>query len=165
MAVGALFGLLVLLLAPGREPQTPPVEAPPAVTTVPVKISTTPAGAQVSVDGAPLGVTPLNLTLEANGAPDPRSFEVNLDGFMPVMVERDLAQGKVELTLTLKPLPSEAPVEATQPTETTSGRPRGDRPKTPAQEGSDTPKPPAKTEEGSPSDQSAPAGYKANPFD
>ncbi|MBK9643646.1 MAG: PEGA domain-containing protein [Deltaproteobacteria bacterium] len=164
--MGALFGLLVLALAPGRAPEEPVVEAPPAVSIVPVKISTTPAGAQVSVDGAPLGVTPLNLSLEAKGAPDPRSFEVNLDGFMPVMVERDLAQGKVELTLTLKPLSAEPePVEAPQPTETSSGRPRGERSKPTAQEGSDTPKPPVKTEEGSPSDQSAPAGYKANPFD
>ena len=166
LAVGALFGLLVLALAPGRSPEEPVVEAPPVVSIVPVKISTTPAGAQVSVDGAPLGVTPLNLSLEAKGAPDPRSFEVNLDGFMPVMVERDLAQGKVELTLTLKPLSAEPePVEAPQPTETSSGRPRGERSKPTAQEGSDTPKPPVKTEEGSPSDQSAPAGYKANPFD
>ena len=59
----------------------------------------------------------------------------------------------------------EPPVEAPQPTETSSGRPRGERSKPTAQEGSDTPKPPVKTEEGSPSDQSAPAGYKANPFD
>ena len=62
------------------------------------------------------------------------------------------------------------PVEATQttsppPAETSSGRPKADRPKPKAQEGSDTPKPPVKTEEGPPSDQSAPAGYKANPFD
>lgn len=166
LAVGALFGLLVLALAPGRPPETPPVEAPPAVTTVPVKISTTPAGAQVSVDGAALGVTPLSLSLEAKGAPDPRAFEISLDGFMPVMVERDLAQGKVELSLTLKPLgpaPEASPAEAAPAP--TNERPRGERPKPKAEEGSDTPKPPVKTEEGSPSDQSAPAGYKANPFD
>ncbi|MCK6524224.1 protein kinase [Myxococcota bacterium] len=168
LAVGALFGLLVLALAPGR-PEEPVVKAPPAVTTVPVAVSTTPAGAKVSVDGAALGVTPLRVSLEGRGAPDLRSFEVSLDGFVPVMVERDLSQGQVELNLTLKPLVVE-PVEATPPTapppaETSSGRPKADRPKPKAQEGSDTPKPPVKTEEGPPSDQSAPAGYKANPFD
>ncbi len=65
-----------------------------------IAVSTTPPGARVSVDGAPVGATPIEHGLRAG----PHVVDVTLDGFHPVRRDVDVGKDKtVALELTMTP--------------------------------------------------------------
>jgi hypothetical protein len=65
-----------------------------------ISVTTTPPGARVSVDGAPIGATPIEHGLRAG----PHVVDVTLDGFHPVRRDVDVGKDKtVALELTMTP--------------------------------------------------------------
>lgn len=101
------------------------VLSPEAPTRVTFHIESTPPGATVTLDGAVLGVTPLDL--ERPAGPDGRTLlEVTLtkDGFSPVTATAGGSGARVDLLQRLQPLPPDEPPAAFAPRPTPPPRAR-----------------------------------------
>ncbi len=182
-AIGAAVLLVCVGLAwmvVGDEPREPAVQqaeplGPAAKVTVALRSD--PPGAVVRTEGRTLGQTPLDVQLSSRGEPDLRSFEFSLSGHISSSLEHDLAGPEQQLLATLEPLgdPQALAIppspELDLPTEPPRAQPRA-RPR-PARDAAQPPEASAEeptpaeasTTETEPAEGSAPAGYKANPFD
>lgn len=143
------------------------LDPPAAPAEVRVTLTSTPAGATVTMGDQVLGQTPLEtLLIAAEGAADVRSFRFALAGHVPLDQQRDLV-GRTTLTVdaALAPEPPAAEPAPARP------RPRTTKPAgTTAKATSTRPEPAAAPDE--PADPAAPddgadtpAGYKSSPYD
>jgi len=106
VALTLVGGTLYWLFAPTPQP-TPIVQRLP----VEVALRSTPSGAQVYSRDLFLGVTPLNVQLQAEGEHDERDFVFQLDGHVQAKVLRDVAgQEALEIEVDLAPEPVEEPI-------------------------------------------------------
>jgi serine/threonine-protein kinase len=97
--------------APPTVVEPKPAVAPPEPRSAELRVSTDPAGAQVTLDGEELGVTPLVWTLPVE--PGKRTLRVERDGFRPEVRTLSL-ESSVALTIDLKALPRDKPKPAQQ---------------------------------------------------
>lgn len=99
-------------VAPPAQPTAPAV-VPGGIVASSLRLSTTPAGANVSLDGASIGVTPLRL----ESSPGKHEVRIALPGYEEWEAQVDLAQGaEIPLDVELVRIAAPAPAAKARPT-------------------------------------------------
>jgi serine/threonine protein kinase len=129
IALGLALGLVLLYALVLRSPSAPPVATTPAGPAS-IMLVSQPPGAEVTLEGALLGRTPLEYHGEGRALGDRLRFELTLEGHARRVVEAELSRSPMSLTAALEPLPTadvaRAPVSepgrATDPAVTAAAR-------------------------------------------
>jgi serine/threonine protein kinase len=105
IVLGLGLGLVLLYALVLRSPSAPPVATTPAGP-APITLVSQPPGAEVTLDGALLGRTPLEYRGEGRALGDRLRFELTLEGHARRVVEAELSRSPMSLTAALEPLPA-----------------------------------------------------------